>query len=133
MQYLTIMSNYIYLFCGLFLLYKKKYLYGVVALLLWLISHIYHSDCSDNLWGWKMNADILFASIAFIIVLFNCHPVLLCVKNIILLFLLLALFVLGYYYYYIDINIYYVYHSLWHICSALFILYLILNHHEDFN
>jgi hypothetical protein len=134
MQYLTIISNLIYLFCSFYLIYKEHYLYGLLGFAIWIISHIYHSDepTSDNLWNWKMNADILISSIFFIIILINCHPVLLCLKNLFLLFLLLLLFGVGYYYYYVDIKKYYICHSLWHIFSALFILYLILQFHNKF-
>ena len=126
MQYLTLLSNLIYLFCGFYLLYKKHYIYGVLGLIIWLISHIYHSDNSNDDWNWKMNADIIISSICFIFVLLNCHPVLLCFKNICLLIGLLLLFIISYYYYYVDMNKYYIYHSLWHVCSAFFILYLII-------
>lgn len=133
MQYLPIISNFIYLLCGLYLFYKKHYFYSFLGLLIWIISNIYHSDepNSENLWNWKMNADIIISSICFIIVLINCHEILLCLKNLFLLFLLLLLFIVGWYYYYKDINTYYVFHSLWHVFSALFILYLILTYHNN--
>ena len=135
MQYLTLISNFIYLIGGLYLFYKKHYFYGFLGFLIWIISHIYHCDetNSENLWNWKMNADIIISSISFIIVLINCHEILLCLKNIFLLSLLFLLFGISYYYYYKDINTYYIYHSLWHIFSGLFILYLILNYHNKFN
>ncbi len=135
MQYLTIISNFIYLYSGFYLLYKKHYFYGLLGLVIWLISHIYHCDetNSDNLWNWKMNADIIISSICFIIVLINCHPILLCMKNLFLLFVLFLLFLVSYYYYYTDISTYYILHSLWHIFSALFILYLIINFHNKFD
>jgi len=135
MQYLTLISNLIYLFCGFFLLYKKHYFYGLLGFVIFLISHIYHSDeiTSDNLWNWKMNTDMIISAISFIIVLINCHPILLCMKNLFLLFILFLLFGIGWYYYYIDINTYYILHSLWHVFSALFILYLIINFHNKFD
>jgi hypothetical protein len=134
MQILTLISNMIYLFCAFYLLYEKHYFYGLLGFVIWLISHIYHCDeyNSDNLWNWKMNADIIISSISFIIVLINCHPILLCLKNLFLLFIMLLLFGISCYYYYVDINTYYVMHSLWHVFSALFILYLILKFHKKF-
>ena len=134
MQILTLLSNMIYLFCSIYLVYKEHYLYGLLGFIIWLISHIYHCDkpSSQNLWNWKMNADIIISTMCFIIILINCHPVLLCLKNIFLLSLLFLLFGISYYYYYKDINTYYIYHSLWHIFSGLFILYLILNYHNKF-
>jgi hypothetical protein len=127
MKYLTIISNFIYLLCGLYLLYKKHYLYGIIAIFIWLISHIYHTDkTKDNLWGWKMNMDIFFSSIFFIILLIKCRSIILCIKNITLLFIVFILFIFGWYYYYVDMKKHYIFHSLWHIASALYILYIII-------
>ena len=131
MQYLTIISNFIYLLCGIYLLYKKHYLYSIFAIMMWLVSNIYHCDDSNEVWNWKMNLDIIFAIILFIIVFIKCHSIILCIKNIFLLLCLLILFSLSYYYYYIDINKYYIFHSLWHILSALYILYIIILYHNN--
>jgi hypothetical protein len=131
MQYLTIISNFIYLLCGGYLLYKKHYLYGILTIMMWLISHIYHCDNSNEVWNWKMNTDIIFAIILFIIILIKCHSIILCFNNICFLFVLLILFGLSYYYYYIDINKYYIFHSLWHVLSALFLLYIIILYHNN--
>jgi hypothetical protein len=128
----NIISNYSYLIAGLYLIYNKKYLYGVFAMLIWLISHIYHSTANNKLWGWEMNMDIIFSSIIFLIILIKCNKILLCFKNIFLLLVLLLLFMIGYYYYYIDINIYNIIHSLWHVASACFVIYIIMNNNEEF-
>ncbi len=130
MQYLTILSNFIYMLCSFYLIYKEHYLYGLIGFIIFMISYIYHSDTESKIWNWKMNADIIISLIAFIFVLCNCHKTILCVNNLILLALLLIIFGASYYYYYVDMNKYYILHSLWHIVSGLFILYIFLEHEK---
>lgn len=132
MQYLTIVSNFIYMFSSFYLIYKEYYLYGLLGYLIFIISYIYHSDTESKIWNWKMNADIIISFLIFIFVLHKCHNTIKCVKNLILLALLLLIFVVSYYYYYVDMNKYYLLHSLWHIYSGLFILYIFLEH-ENLN
>ena len=129
MQYLTIISNFIYLFSGIYLLLKKHYLYAILAIIMWFISHIYHCDNANK--NWKMNIDIMFAVLIFLIIFIKCYSVILCLTNIFLLLCLLAIFIISYYYYYIDINKYYIFHSLWHILSALYLLYIIILYHDN--
>ena len=73
-----------------------------------------------------MNMDIFFSTIFFIFLLIKCRSVILCIKNISLLFIVFILFIFGWYYYYVDMEKHYIFHSLWHITSALYILYIIL-------
>jgi hypothetical protein len=131
MQNLTIISNFIYLFSGIYLLSKKHYLYAILAIIMWFISHIYHCDDSNENWNWKMKIDIMFAVLIFLIILIKCYSVILCLTNIFLSLCLLAIFIISYYYYYIDINKYYIFHSLWHILSALYLLYIIILYHDN--
>ncbi len=130
MHILTLLSNFIYLFVGLYLLYEKRYGYGLIGILVWLVSHIYHNDKSNSAWNWKMNMDIIISSISFIMILINCRPVLFCMKNFIFLSTLFIFYGIGYYYYYHDMEKYYFYHSIWHILSGLFLLFLILNYYK---
>ncbi len=119
---LTIITNYIYLLAGIYMIFNKKYLYGIIAIVIWLISHLYHLDKSNNFWS---KSDEIFASIAFIYVLIRCKQQILCVKNITLLVILLIIHFIGRYYLKHNIDIYNIVHSIWHIYSAIFILYLI--------
>lgn len=130
MQYLTILSNFIYMFCSFYLIYKEYYLYGLLGFIVFIISHIYHSDTENKIWNWKMNADIIVSFLIFIFVLYNCHKTLFCFNNLILLALMLTIFGASYYYYYVDMNKYYILHSLWHIVSGLFILYIFLQNEK---
>ncbi len=129
-QYLTIISNLIYLICGGYLVYKKYYLYGIGLLIMWLISHIYHCDNSNERWNWKMSTDVICAVFLSIIILIKCRSVIFCINMIVLFLCLLIFFSLGYYYHHIDIKKYYICHSIWHILSALCLLYIIILYHD---
>lgn len=127
-EILTIISNYAYLFISIILILDKKYLYGIVGLCIWLISHIYHLDTSHTFWS---KTDMIFALISFVFVLIKCRNTLLCFENITLLILLISVFLIGFYCFYNKHTIIYnIVHSLWHILSALFIVYLIYQHEK---
>ena len=130
MKVLTLLSNFTYLIIGLYLIYKEYYLYGIVSLIMWLVSHIYHTDTDNNLWS---NIDVIFATSLFIYILIKCKDTLLCIKFITLLLILLTIFGISLYYYKINREIYNIIHSLWHIMSGLFVLYLFLTHENENN
>jgi hypothetical protein len=120
---LPIISNFAYFFIATLLILENKYIYGFFGLLMWFISHMYHLDTCNHFWG---KTDMIFAFISFLYILIKCHNELLCIQNIILLILLLTVFSIGYYCFYKNHKtIYNIVHSMWHICSALFILYLV--------
>ena len=129
MEILTLISNLSYLIIGLYLIYKEYYVYGIATLIMWLISHIYHTDTSNDFWS---NIDVLFATSLFIFVLIKCRTTFLCVKFMLLLFILLLIFAIGVYYF-DNKNIYNIVHSIWHILSGLFVLYLFLTHESENN
>lgn len=120
---LNIVSNYIYLFIGIYLIYKKMYIYGLITIIIWLISHMYHTNKCHI----YEKIDILIANLAFIFVVIKCYENIFCLQNILLFVVLLIIFSLGWYYYYYSKDIYNILHSIWHIYSGLFVLYLILN------
>ncbi len=130
MKILTLLSNIAYLIIGLYLIHKQYYLYGVLTLIMWLVSHIYHTDTENNFWS---HVDVIFATTIFIFVLIRCKETLLCFKFITLLIILLMIFGISLYYYKMNREIYDIIHSFWHIFSGLFVLYLFLTHENENN
>ena len=118
----TIISNYAYLIAGLYLIYKKHYLYGSLGIIIWLISHIYHLDTNNCFWDYL---DMIVALLSFIYIIIKCFDKINCLKNYILLIGLLIIFCNGFYCFYNDKYSYNIIHSIWHILSALFIVYII--------
>lgn len=119
-----LISNFAYLGASIYLLAKEKYIYALFASIIWFISHGYHQDTTNKLW---MYADYIVAFTAFMYVMITCRELIFCLKNIIFLIILLIVFTYSFYNYYYNIKLYYIYHSIWHIMSALFILYLIMH------
>ena len=118
-----IISNFAYLFVAIIFLIENKYIYGLIGLLMWFISHMYHLDTCHHFWG---KTDMIFAFIIFLYILIKCHKQILCIENIILLIITLILFSIGLYCFYKKHRlIYNIVHSIWHILSALLVLYLI--------
>ncbi len=119
----TIISNYAYLIASFYLFYKKYYLYGSLGIIIWLISHIYHLDTTNCFWDYL---DMIVASIFFIYVIKKKINKFKCLKKIILLIGLLIIFSSGFYCFHNNHdNIYNIIHSIWHILSSLFIVYII--------
>jgi hypothetical protein len=117
-----LVSNFAYLGASIYLIIKKKYIFAFFAAIIWFISHGYHQDTTNKSW---MYADYIVVFIGFMYVMITCKDILFCLKNIILLIILLIIFIYAFYNYYHNMSIYYIYHSIWHIMSALFILMLI--------
>lgn len=118
----TIISNYSYLIAGLYLIYKKYYLYGIIGIIIWIISHIYHLDTNNCFWDYL---DMIVAFSAFIYIIIKCFDKINCFKIIFLLLGLLIIFCSGFYCFYNNKYNYNIIHSIWHILSAVFIIYLI--------
>ena len=122
---LSLLSNLIYLICGCILIMKKKLLFGILIIIMWIISHMYHSDRKNNFWN---NLDMICATIGFIFILIKYSKHIFCSKNIIYLFILALFYILARKY---DdnnnIKMYNIYHSCWHIASAVFVTYIIIN------
>ncbi len=122
-EILTIISNFAYLIIAIIFIFDKKYIYGFIGLMMWLISHMYHLDTCNHFWS---TTDMMFAFICFMFILIKCRNEILCIENIILLTLLLTIFSIGFYCFHKKHRtIYNLIHSAWHIFSALFISYLI--------
>jgi hypothetical protein len=122
-ELLPIISNFAYLIIGILFILEKKYIYGFIGLIMWLISHMYHLDTCNHFWS---KTDMIFAFICFLYILIKCHNQILCFQNIVLLIILLTVFSIGFYCFHKKHRkIYNIVHSIWHIFSALFILYLI--------
>ncbi len=130
MEILTLISNLSYLIVGIYLIYKEYYLYGIVTLIMWLISHIYHTDTDNDFWS---SIDVLFATTCFIYISLKCYKTLFCLKFISLLVILLSVFAIGYYNFNRNKEIYNLVHSVWHILSGLFVLHLFLTHENNNN
>jgi hypothetical protein len=118
----TIISNYSYLIAGLYLIYKKYYLYGIIGIIIWLISHMYHLDTNNCFWDYL---DMIVAFCAFTYIIIKCFDKINCLKNYILLIALLIIFCNGFYCFYNHKYAYNIIHSIWHILSAFFIVYLV--------
>jgi hypothetical protein len=124
---INIFSNYIYLFCGLYLFTQKLYIYGTIAIIVWFVSHMYHLDIDDCFWD---RSDTIIATICFVFILINCKDVL-CKKYIIYLMLTLSFLFSGIYFCRNDeIHKYDIIHSIWHILSALFITNLVIKNNK---
>lgn len=122
---LSLLSNLIYLICGCILIIKKKLLFGILIIIMWLISHMYHIDRKNNFWN---NLDMITATLGFIFILIKYYKHIFSSKNIIYLFILALFYLLARKY---DdnnnIKMYNIYHSFWHIASAVFVTYIIIN------
>ena len=125
MEILTLISNLLYLIGSIYLLNKNIFVEGILFFIIFIISHIYHLNINNNLWR---NIDITAASIGFIYIFIRYHSKIFNKENIKYLLLLLLVYVVGFGCYYIDIyghSIYCFIHSLWHIFSVFYILYII--------
>jgi len=122
---LSLLSNLIYLICGIILIIKKKILFGILIMIMWLISHIYHSNRNNSFWS---NLDMICATLGFIFILFKYSKHIFSAKNIIYLIILALFYILAR----VHDNknnqsMYNIYHSFWHITSAVFVTYIIIN------
>ena len=122
---LSLLSNLIYLICGVILITKKKILFGILIIIMWLISHMYHSDRDNFFWN---NLDMVCATLGIIFILIKYCKHIFCIKNIIYLFILALFYILARK---CDnennIQMYNICHSFWHITSAIFVTYIIIN------
>ncbi len=122
-QSINILSNFIYLLCGLYLISQKMYLYGIIAIIVWFISHMYHLDRDDCFWR---KSDMIVASICFVFVLIICKDIL-CKKYIIYFIIILSLLFTGMYFCHKkQYEKYDIIHSIWHILSGLVMTNLII-------
>jgi hypothetical protein len=121
---LTLISNYIYLIAGIILLIKKHLFFGCVFIILWFVSHKHHSNMNNDIWHY---IDSCFALFCFAVVLYKCWRKINCAKNLLYLVLILSFYIMASTCWYEgNMKIYYVWHSLWHIISGLFVMYIIL-------
>ncbi len=127
-QFINLTSNYIYLAISIYLAINKFYIYSALAFIIWLVSHIYHTDTHNSFWS---ISDTITASIGFIFVMIRCYDKVLCIQNIILLILLLCIFATSLYYYKTNMETYDIIHSVWHIFSGVFLLYLLLQKENE--
>jgi hypothetical protein len=124
-EYISYITNSAYIFSAIFLIINDYYLFGLIGVLIWYISHKYHMDRKNKIWKY---ADGVVASTSFIYVLIHCNNYLLCGKNVSLFMLIFILFQMNLYYDKIgEEDIHNLIHSIWHITSAIFITYLIYN------
>ncbi len=134
---LPTLTNYSYLIAGLYLLYNKYYFYGVLGCLVWFVSHRYHIEHPNNEeFDEKMTTDNIFCGVAFMTVILIHICAFFELTNIFLLLVLAFLFKISYVKYYKDIDKYYILHGIWHVYSALFVIYLIIFYdkfHIDLN
>ncbi len=121
---LNVLSNYIYLILGIYLLTQKQYFFGVGFIIMWFVSHKHHENIKNNFWT---NVDSYVALFGFIVVLYKCFDKIHCIKNLLYLVLVLCFYLIASMNWYKNnINMYNLWHSLWHIVSGLFIAYIIL-------
>jgi len=123
---IVIISNIIYLVCGIYLILNKLYIFGLIAILIWIVSHNHHTKYTNHNYNlyWKIT-DRIIATIAILYLLYKYHKTLSKTKICILLFILM-LFILARVFNNLDnMNGYNICHSLWHITSAIFITYII--------
>jgi hypothetical protein len=117
-----IMSNIIYLLSGIYLIFNKLYVFGLIAILVWFVSHSYHNDYSKK--HWKL-LDRYLALFVIIILFYKYHRQI-TFNQICILFFICISFILARYLYYKDNIIGYdISHSIWHIGTGLLITYII--------
>ena len=122
---LSLLSNLIYLLCGIVLIIKKKILFGTLLIVMWLISHIYHTNIDNKFWS---SLDMICATLGFIFILIKYSKYIFTFKNILYLLSLLIFYLMARINYNKNnIKMYNVYHSFWHISSAIFVTYVIIN------
>ena len=126
-KFITILSNYSYLLGGIHMFFIQKYFYGMGAIIIWYISHTYHNNTLDLFWR---NLDMMVASLFLTFILINDFNKLSDYKIQILLSIILVFFLCGTMCFNRhscnDKNhTYNIIHSIWHILSALFVLYFI--------
>ncbi len=121
---LNILSNYIYLILGIYLLTQKHYFFGVGFIIMWYASHKHHEDVKNKLWT---NIDSYMALLGVSIILFKYFHKVNTIKNLLYLVLVLCFYLIA------SMNgrknnidMYNLWHSLWHIVSGLFLTYIIL-------
>ncbi len=121
---LNILSNYIYLILGIYLLTQKYYFFGCGFILIWFASHKHHEDINNNLWS---NLDSYIALLGVIIVIYKFFNKFNSIKNLLFFVLVLCFYLMA------SMNrqknnidMYNLWHSLWHIVSGLYLTYIIL-------
>ena len=121
---LTLISNLIYLICGVILLTKKKIIVGIGLIIIWYISHTYHNNRTNQFWS---NMDMLFATIGFIYVIIKYFNQIFCFNKLMFLLIVLCCYIISRV---CDnsnnIEMYNICHSFWHILSAIFVTQILL-------
>ena len=122
----TLLSNYSYLLGGIYLIEKKFIIYGLGSFMMWYISHNYHCNILNMNWCYL---DMCFALFSFSFIIIKYFKNLFFYKIKIYLTIIAVFLFIGwdlYDYAGNDNNHYYnIIHSIWHILSALFIVYFI--------
>jgi len=120
---ICVLSNYIYLICGVYLILNNRIVEGIIAVIIWYVSHRYHCDQDIVFWS---KLDEVLASLACIYVLLKNFNKFKIKKNIIFVLLVALIYIGGRLCYTNKKSIYNMCHSLWHIVSAIFITYIVL-------
>ena len=129
-KYFNILSNIIYFLFGLYLLIFKpldkhleQYLFGLGFIIIGIISYIYHLYENNYL----LLLDQVIAISCFIYVIITKFDNI-CMYKYILLLILIFLYILSNICWNINkLNMHNICHGIWHILSAVFVMYLILN------
>ena len=127
MDILTLISNLMYLIASLYLLHSGKKLEGIVVMIIFIVSHIYHTNIYSTTWK---TIDITVSVLGFIYLFVMHHEKILEYTNLLYFIILMAVYWIGFGCYYIDIygrTLYCFFHSIWHILSALYGLYIVID------
>ena len=124
---ITILSNYSYLLASIYLIDRKYFTYGIFAFIMWYISHNYHNNVLNKFWD---NLDMIAAIILLTYVTIDGYHKLSFYKVRIFFTITILFFMSGFlcfdWHLCNDYNHEYnIIHSIWHILSALFIVYFI--------
>ena len=121
---LTLLSNLIYLICGIILITRKKIILGCGLIIIWYISHLYHKDRSNIFWS---NTDMVFASLGFLYIIIKHFNQIFCFNKLIFLLVVFTFYIISRLYDNSNnIGMYNIFHSFWHMSSAIFVTQILI-------
>ncbi len=127
MDILTIISNLMYLIASIYLLHKGRILEGIVVMIIFIVSHIYHTNIHSTTWR---TIDITISVLGFLYLFLIYHEKIFAYSNLLYFMILMIVYWVGFGCYYINIygrTLYCIFHSIWHVLSALYGLYIVVS------
>ena len=124
---LTLSSNLIYLICSFFLFRRGIIFEGSMFIIAFIVSYIYHTNINSKLWR---NIDISMAIVGALYLVIRYNKKVFHKENLLYLLLLMLTYWIGFGCYYIKgcgQMLYCFIHSIWHILSGLYALYIIMS------